>query len=342
MDNFIKPIDDLSALIDEQAQILYQKLFSLPVHELNFAPVPLNYYLARHHERKFFSVQTAAEMLYRSIKLKGKPVAELTIMEYGAGLGSLYLLSKMIGVKTVVYNDILQDMKDAAMATANYLKVSIDLFIAGDHKPTISELKEKGIECDIILSRNVVEHIYDLNEFYNDMSIGQPTALIYFSTTANYHNPATVWYHKGIHKKYEKQFLQIRKEIILNQLNDLPEEEANRLATATRGLAVHDLDNAIKQYASNKTLPNPARFYTNTCDPECGQWYEQVIPISDYKKIIETKGYKLTVLPAFWDTHYSSAIKNVVGKTMNFVTNLLGNKGGLTTTAFIYIIAEKK
>ena len=342
MDNFIKPIDDLSALIDEQAQILYKKLFSLPVYDLNFAPMPLEYYLARHHERKFFSVQTAAEMLYRSIKLKGKPVAELTIMEYGAGLGSLFLLSKMIGVKTVVYNDILQDMTDAAIATAKYLQVPIDLFIAGDHKPTIAELKEKGIECDIILSRNVVEHIYDLNEFYYDMSVGQPNALVYFSTTANFHNPATVWYHKGIHKKYEKEFVEKRRAIIEKQLRNLPEAELNQLAIATRGLAVQDLDNAILLYAKNKTLPDPSKFYTNTCDPENGLWYEQVIPVSEYKQIIESKGYKLTVLPAFWDTHYSSGIKTFVGKTMNFITNLLGAKAGLTTTAFIYVIAEKK
>lgn len=342
MDNFIKPVDDLSALIEQQAQVLYQKLFDLPIQDLNLPDVPLKYYLGRHHDRKFFSVQTAAELLYRSIKLKGKPLEELVIMDYGAGMGSLFLLAKMIGIKKVVYNDILEDMKEAAVIIAQYLKIPIDTFIVGGHRETIAQLQAEKIQCDIILSRNVVEHIYDLNDFYGAMSTGQPNALIYFSTTANYQNPAMLWYHKKLHKRHEKQYAPKRKELIRKELGQLPEPELEMLAVATRGLAMNDFEKAINDYKQRKTIPDPNRFYTNTCDPENGLWSEQIIKVADYKNIIEPKGYKLTVLPAFWDTHYSSALKNIVGKTMNLFTGLLGQKGGLTTTAFIYVIAEKK
>lgn len=342
MDNFIKPVDDLSALIERQAQVLYQKLFDLPVQELNLPTVALNYYVGKHHDRKFFSVQTAAELLYRSVKLKGKPLEELVIMEYGAGMGSLFLLAKMIGVKTVVYNDIMEEMSEAAGIISKYLKIPIDIFITGGHRETLAQLNAKKIQCDIILSRNVVEHIYDLNDFYYSMSTDQPNALIYFSTTANYQNPAMLWYHKKIHKRFEQEYLPKRKVLIQKALGQLPEPELETLALATRGLAMDDLEKAIQEYKQRKTLPDPNRFYTNTCDPENGLWQEQIIKVEDYKNIIEPKGYQLTVLPAFWDTHYNSGLKNVVGKTMNFFTGLLGQKGGLTTTAFIYVIAEKK
>jgi 2-polyprenyl-3-methyl-5-hydroxy-6-metoxy-1,4-benzoquinol methylase len=342
MDHFVKPVDSLSRLINEKAGLLYQKLWDLPLDEMNLPPYPLGYYKECHHKRKFFSVQTAAELLYRSIKLKGKEVKDLTIMDYGAGVGSLFLLAKMIGCKTVVYNDILDDMTEAARITSQFLNIPIDLFIANDHKGTIKELNEKGISCDIILSRNVIEHIYDLDDFYKEMAKGQPDAIIYFSTTANFQNPGMLWFHKRVHKRYELKYVPKRKEIIKEKIPAIAEAELAKAALATRGLAMYDLDEALEKYKQNGVLPDPDIHYTNTCDPENGLWGEHIIPVKEYRDIIESKGYKLTVLPAFWDTHYGNFFKNTVGKTMNFFTKILGTKGGLRTTAFIYIVAEKK
>lgn len=342
MNKFLKQGDELAKLIEAQAQILYRKISELPINDLNLPSIPLEYYGGRHNDRKFFSVQTAAELLYRSIKLKNKPVSDIIVMDYGAGMGSLFLLARMIGCKMVVYNDIIPDMTEGAKIVATYLKIPVDVYITGDHKETIKVLREKQISCDIILSRNVVEHIYDLDDFYSDMAAGQPDALIYFSTTANFHNPAMLWYHKGLHRKAELTYLPQRRALIRKELPDIGADALETLAVATRGLAMQDFDEAILQYKTKKQLPDPSVHYTNTCDPDNGLWAEHIIPVSAYKKIIESKGYRLTVLPAFWDTHNKSGLKNIVGKAMNFAGSLLGNKAGLKTTAFIYIIAEKK
>jgi 2-polyprenyl-3-methyl-5-hydroxy-6-metoxy-1,4-benzoquinol methylase len=342
MDHFVKPVDSLSKLIDEKATELYHKLADLPVTELGFPEMALSYYQSHHHERLFFSVQTAAELLYRSILMKNKPLEELIIMDYGAGVGSLYLLAKMIGCKMAIYNDIVEDLTKASKITGDFLNIDVDLYITADHRGTIEQLNQKGISCDIIVSRNVVEHIYDLGNFYRDMAKGQPDALLYFSTTANYQNPAMLWYHKKMHKAYEQEYRPKREKIIHNIMPALTGSELDKVTTATRGLAAEDLVMAVKQYQEKGTLPDPSIFYTNTCAPETGIWAENILPIQDYQKIIETKGYKLSILPAFWDTHYSSGIKNIFAKTMNVITRMLGDKGGLRTTAFIYIIAEKK
>jgi 2-polyprenyl-3-methyl-5-hydroxy-6-metoxy-1,4-benzoquinol methylase len=288
MDHFLKPVDELSTLIEEKAQILYKKLFDLPVRALNLPEMPLNYYLGRHHDRKFFSVQTSAELLYRSIKLKGKPLNELVIMEYGAGMGSLFLLAKMIGCKTLIYNDILPDMAVAAELISKYLEIPVDLFIAGDHNYTIEVLRERGIQCDIILSRNVVEHIYDLDDFYGSMAASQPDALIYFSTTANYHNPAMLWYHKKLHRTSEQQYFQKRKDKIVKAIPGIAPQVADKLALATRGLAMNDLEEAINNFERHERLPDPAIHYTNTCDPDDGVWMEHIIPVAEYKKNCRT------------------------------------------------------
>jgi hypothetical protein len=263
-------------------------------------------------------------------------------MDYGAGLGSLFLLAKMIGCKTVIYNDILEDMTEAAEIICRHLQVPVDLFIAGDHKKTLALLAEKGIACDVILSRNVVEHIYDLKEFYTDMATLQPQALLYFSTTANYYNPAMLWYHKRMHRRYEKEYLPKRETIIRHRLPGITDSDLSRLARATRGLAMEDLNRAIADFEANGSLPDASAQYTNTCDPENGLWAEHILTKNDYQDIIRPLGYRLDIIPAFWDTHYPSALKNRIGKTMNYLTGMLGKEKGLVTTAFIYIIADPK
>jgi hypothetical protein len=337
MEHFIKPLDGLSELINAQAQLLYAKLSDLPIMELGLPEVPLNYYLGRHHERKFFSVQTAAELLYRSIKLKNKKPGELVIMDYGAGLGSLFLLAKMIGCKTVIYNDILEDMNTAARIISDYLEVPVDYFISGDHQATIHTLNNHNLQCDIILSRNVVEHIYDLDSFYADMAREQPDALLYFSTTANIRNPAMFLYHKKVHYAGEKEFRGVREQLIKERIKGITPGQLTLLADKTKGLALDDFENAIMDYRANGRLPDPGRHGSNTCHPETGSWAEHLLPFSAYKSIIEAQGYTLTIKPAFWDTHSDSSLKNIIGKTMNFAGRNFGTNIALATTAFIYI-----
>lgn len=314
----------------------------LPLSRLSLPERPFTYYTNRHHHRKFFSVQSAAELLYRSVSRIGKPLSEIVIMDYGGGVGSLFLLAKMIGCKTVIYNDILEDMTEAAEIICRYLQVPVDLFIAGDHRETLHLLKEKNMACDIILSRNVVEHIYNLKEFYSDMARYQPEALLYFSTTANYYNPAMLWYHKWVHKQFEKKFLPKRKAIIRQRLPGITDKDLTRLARATRGLAMEDLNRAIADFGTSRSLPDASVHYTNTCDPENGVWAEHILTKNDYQDIIRPLGYRLEIIPAFWDTHYRSGLKSGIGKTMNYLTRMLGKEKGLITTAFIYIIAEPK
>lgn len=342
MDHFIQPVDELSALINRKASTLFKAMAKMPMEQLCLPAVPLKYYLEKHQQRRFFSVQTAAELLYRSISLKNKPVDELTIMDYGGGTGSLFLLAKMIGCKTVIYNDILEDMGLAARLISDHLCVDIDYFMIGDHDITLKELDRRAIVCDIVLSRNVVEHIYDLDDFYGKMAHYQPNAVLFFSTTANYQNPAMLWYHKQVHRKYELQYKPKRATIIRQQLGAITDIEVDRLATATRGLAMGDLESAITAYNQQKVLPNPNIHYSNTCDPENGLWAEHIIPPTDYKRILNKHGYACAVHPAFWDTHYRSRIKNIFATSMNMATKVLGKKKGLRATAFIYVIAQKK
>lgn len=342
MDPFLKTEDELSTLINTQAAKLFEMNQTLPLDELELPGISDYYFKKNHNARPYFSIQTAAELLYRSIKAVRKLPQDVVLMDYGAGVGNLYLLAKMIGCRQVIYNDIVEEMTQGAEIIANKLGIKIEKYITADHLNTLRILDQERIQCDIILSRNVVEHIYDLQGFFSDMYRFQPNALLYFSTTANYHNPANRIYHLHLHKKFEsEQFAPKRKEIIKRLLPDLADNKTNVLVAATRGLACKDLEEAVKRFGENGKMPDPSRFGSNACDPENGMWIENLLTINQYKKIIEPIGYELEVLPAFWDTHYDSKIKNMLGKTMNLFTKMLG-KRGLWTTAFIYLVIRRR
>lgn len=343
MNIFVKPQDELSTLINDKANFLYQQLLSLPVEQLALPEYARTYYQARHIQRMYFSVQTAAVMLYDAIVLSKKHWTEVVIMEYGAGMGSLYLLTSLIGCKTTIYEDISQEMTDGAKIVAKHLNIPIDHFITGDHRTCLHYLKQHNVICDIIISRNVVEHIYDLNDFYGCMMQDQPNAILYFSTTANIYNPMMYLYHINHHRDYEKHKSKPdRIKYIQERCNSLSQENLDKLVSATRGLAIHDLDVAIAAFENNGVLPNPSKFKTNTCDPYSGIWYENLINKSDYKQIIESKGYKMYYQGAFWDTHYSNTLKNMVTKGLNIITKSLGKKHGIYVAPFVYIIAVPK
>lgn len=340
MEPFLKHQDALAELINREAIRLYELNRQLPLDEFQLPGISDYYFKKNHNARPYFSLQTAAELLYRSIKEVGKPVSEIILMDYGAGVGNLYLLAKLIGCKMVIYNDIVEDMTKGAEIIAKYLNIHIDKYITADHLDTLKILAQDELECDIILSRNVVEHIYDLQGFYADMYRYQPKALLYFSTTANFHNPANRLYHIYLHRKFEKeQFAPRRKEMIQQWAPQLKANQLNVLTAATRGLAGKDLEQAVHRYLQQGELPDPGRFGTNACDPENGMWIENLLTINQYRQIIEPVGYELEVKPAFWDTHYTTTWKNWIGKTFNTFTKILGNKG-IWTTAFIYLIAR--
>ena len=333
--------DQLANLINERAAELHGKLIFLPVENLGLPDHCLYYFKTSHFNRLFFSIETSAHLLYRSITLHGKALSDLVIMDYGAGVGTLYMLAKMIGCKTVIYNDFLEEWRFSAHRIAEALRVEIDEYILGDIEETLIVLDRKGLRCDIITSRNVVEHVYKLDHFYRSIYNHQPQALLYSSTTANIYNPGSHIKHVLWHRRWEKEYRRERLETIISTGLVRNKNEQQKLAVKTRGLAREELLESIKSFSSTGRLPDPSRYYTNTCQPSNGVWAEHMITFREYRKTIQTENYIVMFLPGFWDTHYSKAWKNIFGRMMNILIRLVGNTG-VFLAPFIYVIAQPK
>ena len=337
MDTFIEETNELSRNIQSKSAQLFLLLTKIEVDKLDIPNYCLVYFKKSHLNRLFFSIQTSAHLLYRAILEKRKPVQEIILLDYGAGVGTLYLLAKMIGCRMVVYNDHMDDWKNSAATIARMINVHIDQYVVGDIAQTLDHLNKNQIQCDMIISRNVVEHIYDLARFFDATYNDQPHALHYHSTTANIYNIASHLKHVLWHKKWESIYSVKRMDLIEKEIGR--GEQSQLLTRKTRGLAGEDLKNAIEVGKATRIYPDPSIHYTNTCDPVTGVWAEHLLSAKQYRKMINHKQYDLKFAPGFWDTHYKNGIVNGITGILNYVIRLLG-KGGMYISPFIYIIAK--
>ncbi len=341
MDKFLPYEDYLGLTIQEKASLLFEKLSTLRVEELGMPYYCAEYFKGSHYKRLFFSIETSAHLLYRSISATKKPIQEMVIMDYGAGVGTLYTLAKMIGCRQVIYNDHLEDWKQSAQLIAEAIGVQVDEYIVGDIDETLAELKGKNIQCAIITSRNVVEHIYKLDHFYSAIATHQPGALVYSSTTANNKNPGSRIKHWFWHQKWEKQYKEQRKKMITEIAPGLSEAEVNNLTALTKGKAGKDIEESVLHYLTTKNFPIPIPVRSNTCDPLNGVWAEHLLKFEEYEKLIGAQNYTVRFGPGFWDTHYSKEWKNGLGKMLNKLI-AINQSIAFMIAPFIYVIAESK
>src|SRR5690606_36601206 len=167
MNRFVPFKDALGEHIQSNAEALFTSMAGLDVKALQLPYHFEQYFIGSHSSRLFFSIETSAHILYHSIKKTGKRVEDVVFLDYGAGVGTLFLLAKKIGCKKVIYSDHLEDWKKSASIIANATATNIDHYIVQDYKECLQELRLLNIKTDIIASRNVVEHIYNLPDFFN-------------------------------------------------------------------------------------------------------------------------------------------------------------------------------
>ncbi|MBL7700260.1 MAG: hypothetical protein JNK79_18995 [Chitinophagaceae bacterium] len=341
MDRFLVYEDDLGLRINSASQELFSRLSKVDVEELGMPEHCLYYFKVSHSKRLFFSIETSAHILYRSINMTGKLTGDIVLMDYGAGVGTLFLLAKMIGCRKVIYNDHLEEWKQSAELVANAIDVHVDHYITGDIDACLDELERLQITCDIVTSRNVIEHIYKLDKFYSAIRHKQPTAIVFSSTTANKSNPAVVVKHRMWHRKWEKVYRGKRVVMIERQSPGMAAHRKEKLARATRGLAAEDLNEAIDTFRKNGHVPDTQEFGSNTCDPENGVWAENLLSMKRYRQLIDEQQFTVSFAPGFWDTHYKRSYMNVAARWLNKII-AKNSKFAMRLAPFIYVVAKPK
>jgi 2-polyprenyl-3-methyl-5-hydroxy-6-metoxy-1,4-benzoquinol methylase len=254
----------------EQATVrLEKKLLSIDVEKLDVSAYSKKYF--KDYQRKLkYSLQACSFILMHALHKSGKAIEEATIVDYGAGTGVLAMLAKEVGFGKVFYNDIYDiSCKDAETIAIKALAQAND-YVCGDINALQTFFKTNNQHCDIIVSRNVIEHIYSLEKYFKELSNFQNQELtLFFATTANIKNPLTVWYTQRIQRMLEfkgmttkwgkerdslKPYLQSRKEIIKAHFSGLSQNQIEILSTETRGLIKEEIISFTKDFINSGTL----------------------------------------------------------------------------------------
>ncbi|MEI2747673.1 MAG: hypothetical protein V9E88_02790 [Ferruginibacter sp.] len=93
-------------------------------------------------------------------------------MDYGAGNGLLGIFARYCGFGRVALNDIDLPFLEAARKLSQALHIDMDAFIEGD----ISQVKDHPYakQLNAIAGTDVIEHIYNLDDFFGVDSFHQP------------------------------------------------------------------------------------------------------------------------------------------------------------------------
>ena len=333
----------LRSAIQNGAKALAEKLRGLHYRDLPLSSYGQNYY-AYDLRKLDYMLRSYSVMLYDSIILSGKDIGEVSVLDHGGGIGIFSLLAKSCGVGTVICQDINPGISKDAATVAKALGINVDHFVSGDTKDFVQYVKEKKLEVDILGSRNVIEHVYDINVFLSEVrELPSDKLILYISTTANMKNPLVNRYTRGIHRNYEfngkpeewgkKGFvpgtscLEIRKKIIKEKFPTLSETELKELSARTRGLMINSIYAKVEAYLQSKKFPAPIADPTNTCDPFTGNWAEHLVPLEDYRKAAEANGFSFDYKSGFYNTNYPQKILNAVTPLLNACIRLLGKRG---------------
>jgi hypothetical protein len=314
-----------------------EKLRSLDVESLSMAPYCqryLNHLL--HHSKYYLTIY--AEVLEKVKQASNIPVIDMCLLDYGAGNGLLGLFAKFCGFGKVLINDIDEPFLIASQILSKAVNIDIHQFILGD----LEVIKQQPIpqKIDALVATDLIEHIYDLDEFVATIAIINPHMISVFTTGSNPENTfkarqlmklqirdefiggdaddASLFGHES-HGSY----LKMRENVIRNIAPELEENLILTLAKLTRGKNRKDIITAVKNYQSKKEIPVLIAHQTNTCHPETGSWTERLMPISTYKSIFKKHQFFLQVSAGFYN-QYQSGIKGICLQVLNKILWIFG------------------
>ncbi|MDX5586277.1 MAG: methyltransferase domain-containing protein [Aureibaculum sp.] len=332
----------MKSLIKEQIQEAVSTLF-LKLQKLNIdngAISEYNHmYLKKYIDNYSFYMAIYSQLLLKAINKLKKPVSESTFIDYGGGCGMLSYLSREIGFKTVVYNDIYQISVDDTKTISNKLDLKIDFYICGDIEEFINQINKENIKPDLICSFDVLEHIYNLEKWFKSLTYLKNEFSLIFTTNANPYNPIISHRLKKLQRKAEYKglekaqgwkeidsstsFLESREMIIRNKYPKLRDNEIELLSTKTRGLRKDDIENAVEDYIKTGKIIYQINHPTNTCDPYTGNWTENLINLEQLEKIVIKNNLTFNISNSFY-SYSNNKILNIPKLLLNQIIRALG------------------
>jgi hypothetical protein len=283
-------------------------------------------------------------VLSRILDNSGKKAGDISMVDYGCGNGLLGLFAWYCGFSRVIFQDVDEEFLVAAKNICEKFDASKVLFVKGE----IECLINQRLSVDAVVGTDVIEHIYDLEDFLSRVKTLNPAMVTVFTTAANPFNPFIRKRLRSLQIKDEiigsdgsglsgdahPPFVETRYRLISQKFPELG--NASELAVSTRGLAGIDIENAVQQYQLTKCLPVPAH-ESNTCNPLTGSWTERLLTGDEYVDLFKKYGFSIEIKAGFYNS-YREGAKGIFAGLLNNLVSVLGK----TFSPFIIISGKKK
>ena len=346
--------------INDASLIVYTKLLDYDVSKHNdISDYNKRYFgnLTSDESSIIEALQKYSYLLVWALADINTPLNKIVFMDYGGGHGMLSLLAKASGIGTVIHNDIYKISCKDAQRIGNDLDLAADYYIPGDIDDVINFSDKRDININVIANYDVIEHIYDIEDFLNKVKLlSSSFQSVFFASGANSLNSRIDKKLRQQHIYFEnndrelkagrkptdetRALIEVRKKIISELNLDLDIKEIDQLAELTRGMLVDKIKQAATNYTSTGELPNKPLHPTNTCDPYTGNWFEHLMNPYHLKNILNKNGYESWVIPGYYGKSRKLS-HNMVKSFLNLMISS-NKKIGLKISPFYSIRGFKK
>ena len=345
--------------INDASAIVYEKLENYDVNKNNdISDYNKRYFFNVINETSIiFSLQKYSYLLIWALADVNIPLNKIVFMDYGGGHGMLALLAKSAGIGTVIHNDIYEISCKDAQCIGNDLDLAADYYIPGNIDDVINFRNERDININAVANYDVIEHIYDIEDFLNKLKLlSNSFQSVFFASGANELNPRKKKKLRQLHIDFEnndrdfkagrkptdetRALIEVRKNIISELNLDLNSKEIDQLAELTRGMMIDKIKEAATNYNNTGNLPDKPLHPTNTCDPYTGNWFEHLMDPFHLKNILINNGYVSEVIPGYYGVSEKLSY-NVVKSILNMMISVNKNIG-LRISPFYSIKKNKK
>ncbi len=351
------PNQKLIATLSAAALRLETKLNRLNLEELEISAY-IRKYAAHHLTHLEHSLQMYTYLLYLALDQHPVDREKMVVVDYGGGTGILSFLAAELGFAKVIYNDIYEVCCHDAQVLAEALGYKIT-FVQGDVTDVIRYCKTESIACQVVLSSEVIEHVYEIERLLVALpQLGNDTPLrIVLETAANSLNPMINRRLKKAQQKVDQldremypgkkeqdslqAYATIRKQLLQAFANDqLNEQEIEQLSELTRGKIKKDIEAAAKNYLATGVLPQPIDHPTNTCDPLTGNWCEKLMNPYQLNEILAQQAFTTQVVQGFYGSSPQNGMMNKIKAMFNWMIGRLGTQGVRLAPYYVLLAAK--
>ncbi len=253
---------------------LKKRLQSVDMHLLESYPVYRKYLQV--YIREYDSVVVRYRYILQKA-LKFRELDRVSLLDFGGGTGILSFMALLVGVGKVTYLDINPEMCEGVKIVAAAMNLPLAETVAGGYEDL-----DRRKKYDVILNYDVLEHLYKPLDAF--LALGEtlnPGGTILMASGANWLNPVILFFNTRRQLLWEKKGTpnmisrrEARRKMIQEMIPDA--DNLEMLVKKTRGLRRDDIEKAVLFYNRTGIQPVPP-FWTDTCDPETGNWGEHSV-----------------------------------------------------------------